>query len=85
MKQGTCAQCDVQILVRNLSGKFMIKKPIFKEASLFYDNGIEISVALCQKCFDNPDMEKIMTSLRESKAILPKRDDLPTRCVERKK
>lgn len=80
-KVGKCMQCDAQILVRDMSGKFTIRKVTFKEVKLFFDNGVWIRVALCQKCVTDSNIALIMTNLKESGMKLPKRDDLPTKLV----
>lgn len=78
MKKGHCPQCGTQILVRD-SGKFFNKKLNFMDVSLFYEDGIEVRVALCSTCANIPNIPKIMSELKDFGQRLPDREDLPIR------
>lgn len=62
-KVGHCPQCDGQIMVQDTNGQWNSFKPSFRQADLHFKDGHRIRTTICEKCLQNPDLEKLMDAI----------------------
>lgn len=60
---GYCPCCDVQIMTQDSNGKWNGFKYNFRQADLTYDDGHRMRTIICEKCFQEPDIAKIIDSI----------------------
>ncbi len=60
---GKCPQCNIQIAVQDVSGRWNSFKPNYAEANLFYADGHELRTTICKDCLENPDFKKLIDSI----------------------
>jgi len=60
---GYCPQCDTQIMVQDVDGKWNSFKPNFRQADMFFPDGHRVRTIICSECLKNPDFEALMTAI----------------------
>ncbi len=62
MRLGYCPQCEDQIMVQDVDGKWNSRKKNFGQAYVHFNN-FKIKTFLCTKCQKDPDAIKIMSEV----------------------
>ena len=56
---GHCAQCDGQIMVRDVDGRWNALKRNYRNAIIIFNNGHKMTVPVCASCEDALDCDII--------------------------
>ncbi len=60
---GKCPQCNAQIAVQDVSGRWNSFKPNYAEANLIYEDGHDLRTTICKDCLEHPDFDKLIESI----------------------